>query len=1197
MINNRYIVGKKLGEGRSKVFSIIDTDFPEREVAAKFLPASVSIEEKNAFRDEFFTLQKLDHPHIIKSFEISTVLRKDDDEEIELSSPFITLENFSSTELLEYTDLKNERKLFKIIKQICSVLYYLHQSNYIYYDLKPQNILITEIDDNPFIKIIDLGLSQFTLKEYEPTIKGTSYFIAPEILKNEMHDHTVDFYSLGIMLYRIVYGKYPFKSDNELDIYKEHIESEFILPQSNYSDKITAVIQKLIKKNPAERYNNALQIILDLGLEIDMDLTKDIIPAKVFSDRKDAYNILTTYLKDKKSNEVFTVRGFDGSGKTSLLYEINEKNPQSVLIENTKTKTGIDAVKYILKKIIFNENTFKELQINYSELISKIFDGDSNLIEIIKQIFNNLQPGFDLIILLDDFNLYDEFTIDVLLEVLPILQVKRIKIILSESSDYDHSAAPLSNLCDIQLSQFTDHQLSEFLDLSYSGNFPKRELKKYILLYADLLPGNIKQFIKDLIILKVMKFDKGEVSFQADENIVLALQSSHEEIYRLRLSNLNPIELKLTQLISAFEISVEQTILATLMDLNQWDLKNVLSELAKKNIIEPLNISNAPQINSYSFKRYIYSTISNKTKFHVILANSLRKLFPDFNSVELSRQYELANEYDRAVEVIKKEIDEAERIFAFKYKRALLDRILKFPLNRDITNQIRYQLIQTLYKLNDYKAALDNIYKLDFEKIPEEYKNEIVFIKGSCLIGLRKSEEGRNTLAGLKSNTKEIKLVHKIFVELASAEFDLGNYDYSIELCKQVIENPKMDYEEKGRCFNLLGIIEFEVKNNIPEALNNFTEALKYFQLHQSLNMVSRILSNIGNIYQILNKPEMAEQTWNKSLEINSKVGNLEQEAIILLNFGNYYQDKFNFEKAIKSWQDAEVIFNTIGSRFGQALAISNLGEVYLQTCEYQNSFDYLNQALTIFRELENKEEENNTLFLLGKFWFVIGHLEELEKFLNQLEYNIYTGQNISEKTQILHQYLKLMFSRLDVNNNFSVVELLKLLEKCKELGETNLYLDITYFYIEYLINNQRFDDALKSLNDNNLLNQINNNLSLKAQREYYLGRIADISKKSELKSAIDYVESALSIIEDQSISELTWKVLFSIAEIYWERGNFHKARRPRFYAAELLSMISEHITSNKIRVAYLEKPERKKALEKLKQISTTEQINELQRS
>ena len=46
MINKRYIVSKKLGEGRSKVFRVIDTEFPEREAAAKFLPPSASIQEQ-----------------------------------------------------------------------------------------------------------------------------------------------------------------------------------------------------------------------------------------------------------------------------------------------------------------------------------------------------------------------------------------------------------------------------------------------------------------------------------------------------------------------------------------------------------------------------------------------------------------------------------------------------------------------------------------------------------------------------------------------------------------------------------------------------------------------------------------------------------------------------------------------------------------------------------------------------------------------------------------------------------------------------------------------------------------------------------------------------------------------------------------------------------------------------------------------
>ncbi len=788
MINKRYLIGKKLGQGRSKVFNVIDTEFPEREVAAKFLPFNASNEEENFFRDEYFTLQKLDHPNIVKSFEINLVLTKDeDDDEIETLSPFITLEYFPSSELLQYNGISDERKLILIVKQICSVLYYLHQSNYIYYDLKPENILVADINGEPFIKIIDLGLSQYTLKEYEHSIKGTAYYIAPELLKNEMHDHTVDFYSLGMMLYRIIYGYFPFNSNDQLEIYKAQIEDEFSFPESHYSGELIDVIKKLIKKNPAERYNNALQIIVDLGLMLDLNITKDIIPAKVFSDRKDAYNILTTYLKDKRSNEVFTVRGFDGSGKSSLLMEMNEKDPFSVLIENTKTKTGIDAIKYIFRKIIYSEVLFPEINSKFEKILLKLFDSDNlNFIENIKQVLNNLSQEIDFTILLDDFNLYDDFTKEVLVEIIPILQVKRIKIILSESSDFDHSASALSNLCDVQLSQFTDHQLSEFLDLSYSQTFPKRELKKFILLYADLLPGSIKQFIKDLIILKVMRFDDDTISFSASEDIVLALQSSHEEMYRLRLSNLNSLELKLAQIISAFDISVEQTILAALLDISHVELKSVLNELEKKNIIDPLNISNAPQINSFGFKKYIYSTVSNKIKFHVVLANSLKGLFPDFNTVEQARQFELANENERAVEVLGKEIAGAEEVSAYSYKKSLLEKLLKLSLPISSANKLRFDLVKTLYKLSDYQLVLDNISKLSADRLSEEVKNELSFIKGSSLIGLRKIEEGKKTLEELHKTTSDRKLGQKILVELAYAEFDLNNFEMAEDLCKQI---------------------------------------------------------------------------------------------------------------------------------------------------------------------------------------------------------------------------------------------------------------------------------------------------------------------------------------------------------------------------------------------------------------------------
>lgn len=1200
MVNKRYILSKKLGEGRSKVFNVIDTEFPEREVAAKFLPDSASKNEKDFFREEYFILQKLDHPNIIKAFELSTVIIKDEDEdpEIELSSPFITLEYFSSTPLLSYTGLKEEKKLIQVIKQICSVLYYLHQSNYIYYDLKAENILVAEINGIPVVKIIDLGFARYTLADYDKNIKGTPYYIAPELLKNENHDHSVDFYSLGMLLYRIVYERFPFKSENELDIYKSHIEDEFALGPSIYSKKIINIIQKLLKKNPLERYENALEIILDLQLEIDFNIVKDLIPAKVFSDRRDAFNILNTYLNDNTSNETFTVRGFDGSGKTSLLEEIYRKTENSVFVENTKIKSGFEAVKYICRKIILTESIFTEKEKDYNQIISEVFDKSThNFFESVKRIFNTIESKINLTVLLDDYNLYDEYTIESLTEIIRIFQVKGIKVILSESSDFDHSSSVINNLCIVQLNQFTDHQLSEFLELSYIPTYPKRELKRYILLYSDLQPGSIKQFIKDLILLKVIKYTNAKVTFESNEDIVLSLQSSHEEIYRMRLSNLNSTELKLAQIISAFEISVEQTILAALIDLSQLELKNILSELERKNIIDPLSISNAPKINSFNFKKYIYSTINNRVKFHIVISNSIEKLFPDFNTIELARQFELANEFEHSVEYLKKEILQAEKISAYSYKRSLLEKAIIFNLSHKTVTYLTFELIKTLYKLNEYKSALEYIYKLNTEKLLNNDKHQLEFIKGCCLIGIRKIEEGKSILLLLADSVSDIKLVQKTLVELAYAEFDLNNINEAEDYCKKLLNDRKLDPEVKGKCHNLLGLIEIQFRNDPEQALKQFILAEECYAKTKYADRTAGIIVNIGNIYNILGKKEESEKYWKEAIELNRQIGNLNQEANILLGYGIFYQENFNFEKAKESWIQSEKIFLALGNLYGISLSIYNLAEIYLQSCEYQLAYNHLVRADELFEQTKNREEQMNLQFLFGKFWFVIGDREELKNTINRYEYFLMIDENNSELSNLGFKYLKFLNkisygNTLEINGDISLI-----LKSCEKISEYNLYTEAIILASELLIASGKIEEALNNLNRDEFIKHIKQNVIFRAYREFLFGKIARSTQNENLKSPIEYFESAYNLIENESISELTWKVLLTISETYWERGNFYKSKKPRYYAYELINMIGENITNNKIRLAYFNHPERKKALEKLILIGNQTQINEFQKS
>ncbi len=269
MINQRFDIVKHIGKGRSDVFLCKDLDNSGKEVALKILPRDVDKEELILFRNEYFLLQNLEHPNIIEEFDYGEVVIVDREDPVEVGSHFISLEYFDSVELFQYQSLKDERNLKEILKQLCSVLYYLHQSNYIYYDLKPENILVSSTSGTPQIKLIDLGLAEVISDKSEHAVKGTAEYIAPELLKKEAHDYRVDLYSLGMILYRIIYNRLPFETENDLSIYKAQVEQEFIFPeQSMFNSELVSVVKKLLEKEPNERYANAIHVICDLDFII-----------------------------------------------------------------------------------------------------------------------------------------------------------------------------------------------------------------------------------------------------------------------------------------------------------------------------------------------------------------------------------------------------------------------------------------------------------------------------------------------------------------------------------------------------------------------------------------------------------------------------------------------------------------------------------------------------------------------------------------------------------------------------------------------------------------------------------------------------------------------------------------------------------------------------------------------------------------
>ncbi|KPP72877.1 rhodopsin kinase-like [Scleropages formosus] len=139
--------------------------------------------------------------------------------------------------------------------QIICGLEHLHQKRIIYRDLKPENVLL---DNEGNVRISDLGLAvelkddQFKIKGYA----GTPGFMAPELLKGEEYDYSVDYFTLGVTLYEFIAAKGPFRTRGEKVENKEvkkRILNDPVTYTEKFSENAKSICEGLLAKEVDKR--------------------------------------------------------------------------------------------------------------------------------------------------------------------------------------------------------------------------------------------------------------------------------------------------------------------------------------------------------------------------------------------------------------------------------------------------------------------------------------------------------------------------------------------------------------------------------------------------------------------------------------------------------------------------------------------------------------------------------------------------------------------------------------------------------------------------------------------------------------------------------------------------------------------------------------------------------------------------------
>lgn len=135
--------------------------------------------------------------------------------------------------------------------EVVLALEYLHNQDILYRDLKPENILL---DKNGHIKITDFGFSK-EVPDVTWTLCGTPDYIAPEVVASKPYNKSVDWWSLGVLIFEMLTGYTPFYSQTHMKTYEKILRCEVQYP-SYLSATVVNLLQSLITKNLSQRLGN-----------------------------------------------------------------------------------------------------------------------------------------------------------------------------------------------------------------------------------------------------------------------------------------------------------------------------------------------------------------------------------------------------------------------------------------------------------------------------------------------------------------------------------------------------------------------------------------------------------------------------------------------------------------------------------------------------------------------------------------------------------------------------------------------------------------------------------------------------------------------------------------------------------------------------------------------------------------------------
>jgi len=256
-----YEFGDLLGQGGFGVVYRAHQGVVTRDVAIKVISPKYANQPEfiRRFESEAQVVARLEHPHIVPLYDF---WREPDSTCLVMRY----LRAGSLRDLIEREGKLDITLTAKIVEQVGSALNFAHNSGVVHQDIKADNIFL---DDDANAYLSDFGIAKEVgadASDGSDTLVGTPAYMAPEQIRGEGAGTQSDVYAFGIMLYEMLSGSRPFADETLATLVYKHLNEPLPMIDHtalNLPPAFNSIIQRATAKDPSERYEDALSLVIE----------------------------------------------------------------------------------------------------------------------------------------------------------------------------------------------------------------------------------------------------------------------------------------------------------------------------------------------------------------------------------------------------------------------------------------------------------------------------------------------------------------------------------------------------------------------------------------------------------------------------------------------------------------------------------------------------------------------------------------------------------------------------------------------------------------------------------------------------------------------------------------------------------------------------------------------------------------------